>query len=217
MKSTELNGKSIASSNGPQKEWYKTWWGIILAIFFLPIFGIWFIWSKTKMNKNLKWVLTGLILIITICLLGSNGGSTPTTDKTTTPPPKVDEKTKAATVFDVPALFGKNIDEVRIALGAPDDKKSGMDEPNAQQLALGVTTWDNTFTKGKYSININFNPVSRAVIDYFLSDDSSNGSDKALLLEIGNLSESDSKYTIKAVKMIKDPSKITGIIVTPNN
>lgn len=206
----------------PKKEWYKTWWGIVLLVVFfplLPAFGIWYVWTKTKLNKPVKWVLTVVLSFVLIGILSSFGSQpTTTTDtaKTTPEPAKVVEKTKEATVFDVPALLGKNIDEVRVVLGVPDDKKSGMDEPNAQQLALGTDSWDNTFTKGNDYILVTFDPTTRKVIDYFLSGNGGDsGENKQHLIEIGNLSESDSKYKIVAVKMLKDPSKITGITVTP--
>jgi hypothetical protein len=206
-----------------KKDWYKTWWGILILVLFFPValpaFGIWYIWTKNKLNKPLRWAVTIVLSLIIIGVLSSFGSkpTTTTTDtaKTTPAPTKEVAKTKEATVFDVPALLGKNIDEVRVVLGTPDDKKSGMDEPNAQQLALGTDSWDNTFTKGNDTILVTFNPVTRKVIDYFLSGNNENGENKQHLIEIGNLNESDSKYKIVAVKMIKDPSKITGITVTP--
>ncbi len=176
--------------------------------------------KKEKTNWFVKHkVLTGLIVlfVIGVAVSGRNNPTTdtakPTETKNSTTTKEV-VRTKEATVFDVPTLLGKNIDEVRVVLGTPDDKE--LTEPNAQQLALGVDSWDNTFTKGNDNILVTFNPTTRKVIDYFLSGNNENGENKQHLIDIGNLNEGDSKYEIKAVKVLKDPSKITGIIVTPN-
>ena len=42
------------NSKQNSKLWYKKWWGIIIAIVFLPYFLLWYIWSESKMNNPLK-------------------------------------------------------------------------------------------------------------------------------------------------------------------
>jgi hypothetical protein len=39
-----------------KKEWYKKWWGVILAISFLPIFAFWWVWKKSKLKAKVKTV-----------------------------------------------------------------------------------------------------------------------------------------------------------------
>jgi hypothetical protein len=41
------------------------------------------------------------------------------------------------------------------------------------------------------------------------------GSDRGRLLKIGTIQEGDPAYTLEFVQVIKDPSQITGVIVTP--
>src|SRR4051794_26950944 len=53
-------------------------------------------------------------------------------------------KPAVAIAFDVPALVGKSIDQIRHVCGAPQDKEP---EPSNRQLALGIDEWNNTFSK----------------------------------------------------------------------
>lgn len=55
------------------KEWYKKWWGIIIAICVLPFFAIWYVWAKTKLSTPIKCVITFVVsLFIIISLLSSD-------------------------------------------------------------------------------------------------------------------------------------------------
>jgi len=205
-----------------KKEWYKTWWGILILILFfpvaLPVFGIWWIWKKTKINKPLKWVLTVFLSFVLMGVLSGIFSTPAAPNNTTATPKKTEGKPKVVIVFDVPALFGKNIDEVKTILGAPNERATGFEEPTQQQLSLGTTQWENNFKKSDYTLIVTFNPISRTVVDYFVTGSGNeNGENKQKLLEISNLEEGSSEYSIEAVKMLKDPSKITGIVVTPTN
>jgi hypothetical protein len=112
-------------------------------------------------------------------------------------------------IFDIPSLIGKNIDEVRGVLGSSVDAERDMEEPNADQLSLGTKQWDNTFSKDNQELMVTFDVKSRKVIEFFLAGDS-----KEKLLEVGNLEDGNSNYSIESVKALKDSSKITGIVIT---
>jgi len=118
-------------------------------------------------------------------------------------------------VFDVPALVGKNIDEIRVILGEPEDGK--LKEPNDQQIELGTTEWNNTFEKGGKELLVTYNIKTRKVIDFFIStDDSSGATDNTRhLLELGNLTENDPRYKIEFVKAFIKPSVFTGVKAIP--
>lgn len=46
------------------KPFYKTWWGAILAILFLPLFAIWYVWTKTKWSTPKKsWAILGILVV----------------------------------------------------------------------------------------------------------------------------------------------------------
>ncbi len=49
-----------------KKEWYKTWWGIIVVIAFFPILVPVLVWTKSNMSKPVKIAITaicGLVLV----------------------------------------------------------------------------------------------------------------------------------------------------------
>ena len=46
-----------------KKEWYKTWWGVLLIIAFYPILGTYLIWKKTTWKKQTKIISTAVLLI----------------------------------------------------------------------------------------------------------------------------------------------------------
>lgn len=47
-----------------KKFWFKTWWGILIIITFLPFVAVWWVWKKSNWNRNLK-----LGIIVAIFLL----------------------------------------------------------------------------------------------------------------------------------------------------
>lgn len=93
--------------------WYKTWWGVLIVIFFiLPFWLIWEIWAKTKWNTVAKVVVT-LLIIGFYVLIGASGGSSTTQTAKSSPTAtsssseakqeaKTPEPTKAP---DIPADF----------------------------------------------------------------------------------------------------------------
>lgn len=111
-------------------------------------------------------------------------------------------------VFDVPALVGKSIDEIRENLGPPDDSEP---EPTRQQIQLGAAEWSNTFSADGQVLLVTFNPRTRSVVDLFLP-----GEDRNLLVQRGNLASGNTEeYLILPVQGLRDPSRITGIKIVP--
>jgi hypothetical protein len=136
----------------------------------------------------------------------------------------------AGVVFDVPALVGKNIDQIRTTLGPSDDPQT--QEPNDEtvnrwrlQTSLGHEAdqdeWANSFTRNERDLLfITFNSRTREVKDLFLGGDhaaatnpDSRGAVKTLMQK-GNLSADDPRYRVQAVKARNAPG-ITGITITP--
>jgi hypothetical protein len=167
-----------------KKTWYKRWWAITLFIFF------------------------GIVII-------ANLGEKPTDPNVNTTEQTAQVVAEQnITVFDVEALYGKNIDNIRAVLGKPTD--GDYTEPNAQQLQLGTTEWNNTFKKDEYELLVTYDVKSREVIDFFVGTDDPSGATKNIekLEKVLNVQNS-SNFTIKPVKNLKDPSVYTGIIVRP--
>jgi hypothetical protein len=198
---TNEEPKAEAVASKPRKEWYQSCWGVLVIILFLPYFGIWYIWAKTKMNKTTKWVLTGLISLFLIIVGVSVVSSSPTSITTTTNTPSKKASSQKV-IYDLPPLMSKNADEVKTTLGAP---KSTY-EPNQQQLSAGVDEGSIDYEKDGQELLVTYNAKTRAIIDFFLS-----GEDKDKLLASGNLSEKNNDYLTEVVKQIKDASKITGV------
>jgi hypothetical protein len=61
--------------NGRKKEWYKKPLGVIIAILILPIFSIWYVWEKSKLNTSNKWAMTIVIIILSLIIVSASGSS----------------------------------------------------------------------------------------------------------------------------------------------
>lgn len=135
------------------------------------------------------------------------GGETP--QSTTT------QATSTKQAFDVPSLFGKNIDELKIALGTPQYDT----EPTSLQLKSGTTEWEKSWEKNGVKLMVTYNIKTKVAVDYFVSgvDPSGATRDKGLLLSVGNLKEGDPRYSLKFVEVINPPTPglYTGVTVTP--
>jgi hypothetical protein len=118
-------------------------------------------------------------------------------------------------IFDVPALLGKNIDQIKAVLGAPEKD----DEPTAQMKAAGVNEWEKVFAKDGKELLVTYNVNTRKVVDFFISanniDPSGGTKDIVSLRKIGNVESDGPKYAVEPVKTIKDPSQFTGIKIVP--
>jgi len=154
------------------------------------------------------WAITLFVFfgLGVIANLGEQPTSTPSSTQTEVP--------EQTTVFDLEALYGKNIDEIRVALGDPTDGE--WIEPSAAQIEMGTTEWNNTFKKDGYELLVTYKVESREVIDFFVSTNDPSGLTKDIenLKDVLNV-KSSSTYTVEPVEAMIDPSSYTGIIATP--
>lgn len=183
--------------------------GLICGVFLASIWN-----NKEKLPKSKgKKVATGflclLIIFIFISIFNTNSIEPKQEQKLTQ-----FQKEKIVVVFDVEALYGKNIDEIRAVLGEPTDGE--YTNPTAQQLALGTKEWSNSFKKDKYELLVTYDVASKKVIDFFVETDDPSGAtkDTKKLEKILNV-ENSTNFTIEPVKALKDPSVYTGIKVVP--
>lgn len=112
-------------------------------------------------------------------------------------------KTEIKTVFDIPTLVGKSVDEIIGMIGQP--KENSL--PTEEQSKL-TSEWSIEFGKDGQTLLVEYNLKTKAVKDLFIS-----GDNKDELLKIGNLNENDSKYSLEFVKQQNDPTKITGVVI----
>lgn len=175
-------------------------------------------WRYAKWGKRAKWIVTGVVSIFFIFVLISDGSDPIETNNNTAViiPQENNEviKTEISYVFDLEALYGKSITEIRAVLGEPVDK---FKDPTPEQMSpSGATEWDNTFEKGGFELLVTYNANTGKVIDFFISTNDPEGwtRDVEPLKRVGNVANS-SNYTIDPVEALRDSSYFTGIIITP--
>ncbi len=118
--------------------------------------------------------------------------------------------------FDIPSLLGKNIDEVRQALGKPAD--ATLDPTKEQMRLLGPTMlWSNEFKKNGKLLNVEYTVGTRKVQSFFVTSDNASfkASERDYLMNIGNVKDGDVRYNLRFVKALRDPSTYTGLEITP--
>jgi len=175
------------------------------------------------MKKLLKWgLIIFVVLPIAFLVIGGigyliTGGKTSTSEQAPTSAPAVATKEETPVlqfVFDLPVLVGKNTDEVATTL--KDYQKKTL-QPTQEQIKMGVKDWDMEFEKDGKDLLVSYVIATKAVNDFFISTDDPSGAtkDKKHLLELGNLNESDSRYKVEFVKVLKDSTRFTGVKVTP--
>jgi len=77
------SGKHDRKEEGQKQVWYKTWWGVLIVIFFiLPFWLIWEIWAKTKWNNVAKVVVTLLVIGFYVMVFANGVSDTTQTAKT---------------------------------------------------------------------------------------------------------------------------------------
>ncbi|UPL47843.1 hypothetical protein [Hymenobacter sublimis] len=112
---------------------------------------------------------------------------------------------------DVPALVGRNIDQVRRALGTPQearDQKVGA-EPTAEQMkSTKGEDWINTFERNGTTIVATFHARTRKVRDLVLV-----GTDEDEILRNGNLSLTATDYIVLPVVNPQNNRAIVGMRV----
>ncbi|RPD47744.1 hypothetical protein DNI29_09885 [Hymenobacter sediminis] len=146
-----------------------------------------------------------LPLLLLLGLAACSGSQTvseanmPTTQPAASPPAAV----------DVPALMGRNIDQIRRVLGNPretQDQKVGP-EPTAEQMkATKGEDWINTFERNGVTIVATFNARNRKVRDLVLI-----GTDEDEILQKGNLSLTASEYIVLPVVNPQNNREIVGM------
>ena len=180
------------------------WWLVTIAawIIFLPsIFKKIPLTYANIIRKMFYWLAVWLFLL-TIIIGWSKDKTTQNTWTNTW------STTSITYIFDIPSLIGKNFDEVKTSFG-PELTKYFTEMTN-EQLKLWATEWDNTINKNGVDLLITYNQKTRKIIDFFLWWEN-----KDTLMNIGNLMDKSNNYTVEAIQQLKDPTKITGIKITP--
>lgn len=166
-------------------------------------------------TKTKSWVFSHKILSVVIVffsLIIVSIALTPVPPKTATEK-EVKVEIEQKIVFDVPALFNKNIDEVKSVLGTPKN-----DTELTELQMKGSDEWSKEFEKEGYTLTVTYRAKSRLVTDFFVSatDKIYESGNKTKMLKLTNTQENNKAYSVEFVKAIKDPSKFTGILIKQN-
>ncbi|KUG08395.1 hypothetical protein [Solirubrum puertoriconensis] len=150
-----------------------------------------------------------LLLVLLACAGIACTRTTPAVEVDALPPNRA--KRAAPPVLNVPDLVGRNIDEVRKALGKPRETQALplAAEPTAVQLRTSqAEEWTNTFDYQGATIVATFNAHTRKVRDLVLL-----GTNEDELMRRGNLDLVGDTYLVLPVPSPAEPSKIMGIRV----
>jgi hypothetical protein len=116
-------------------------------------------------------------------------------------------------VFDVPALLGKNIDEVRAdLLGAAITPDADL---TPKQLQSGQTEWIKSFRRDSTTLVVSYNAQTRRVHDFFLKTAHGRTSDYQALLRLANVTEADRRLRVEPMKTVANPRQYVGIRLAP--
>lgn len=117
----------------------------------------------------------------------------------------------SSAVVDVPALVGRNIDQLRRTLGAPKETREqaiGLDPTATQMKATRGQDWINTFERNGTTLVVTFDASSRKVRDIVLL-----GADEDNLLRDANLSLTSPDYLVLPVMSPGNSTELIGMRV----
>jgi len=120
-------------------------------------------------------------------------------------PPVVVPTASQTVVFDVPALLGKNIEQVARQLG----KSTGPDTPN-----LTVNEVERTYVRQGYKLVVTYDTTSRKVTGFVLPvpGPGAQTKDCRKLLAAGNLESGNARYTVDSLASDKE-GYFTGLAI----
>jgi hypothetical protein len=121
------------------------------------------------------------------------------------------ETGRTAAIVDMPALVGRNIDQLRRTLGAPKETRAqaiGLEPTAAQMKATRGRDWINTFERNGTTILVTFDAGTRKVRDLVLV-----GNDGDALLRDANLSLTSTEYLVLPVMSPGNSTELIGMRV----
>jgi hypothetical protein len=112
--------------------------------------------------------------------------------------------------FDVPAALVGDVRELKKTLGKP----VRTDQPTALQARSGAMG-ELEFVRDSTHLTLLFNPATHKVTEAFVAYTEPTANLDALLAS-GGLENNRLRYSLKPVKLLKDPSLYSGVTVTIN-
>jgi len=158
-----------------------------------------------------NWSAFAIGAAVFLCLVVACGGSHADQATSRSVP---EARTVAATpVFDVPALIGMDIDQVRKRLGPP--AEDSADIARGDEMGIGV----NDFGRGADTLLVMYDPHTRRVTEFFIDTNDPSGTTTTYrdLLPVIHATDTASAYAIVPVRLMQDPTRYTGIRIVPTN
>lgn len=117
--------------------------------------------------------------------------------------------TAGAAVFDVPALLGQDIDQIRSSLLGKTQGRA--DDPNARQYQSGPTEWTKAFARDTTTLLVSFNSQTHQVHDFFIRTAHGPTADYTPLLQLANVRDNDRRVRIEPMKTQASPVLYSGV------
>ncbi|MDO7877328.1 hypothetical protein Q5H93_21465 [Hymenobacter sp. ASUV-10] len=117
--------------------------------------------------------------------------------------------TAGGAVFDVPALLGQDIDQVRSSLLGKTQGRA--DDPNARQYQSGPTEWTKIFARDTTTLLVSFNSQTRQVHDFFIRTAHGATADYTPLLQLANVRDNNRRVRIEPLKTQSSPVLYSGV------
>ncbi len=87
---------------GNIKQWYKKWWGAIIAILFFPIVLPYLVWKETSWSRSAKIAVTVICVILLVVAQGDDQPSVTSSVTETTPPTSEEKPTSNVSITPAP-------------------------------------------------------------------------------------------------------------------
>ena len=114
--------------------------------------------------------------------------------------------------FNVPALRGKTIDQVKAVLGAPENTD---DEPFPDLLAAGQTKWAKSFAHDTIHLVVTYDAITRQVSNFVLYTQHELTADYGPLLRLANVHGPGSGLRVEPVPAPGTPGLFIGVQFWP--
>lgn len=161
--------------------------------------------TKKPMNKFVKYLLWGIggFILLGVVAVNSDDSSQSLTAAAM-------ERKKAPVVFDVPALFGKNITELKKVLG----KTESETIPTKLQAKNGITG-EAEFKKGNHTLLVTYNPITKIPVAFSIMELDLASKDYNQLIDAANVDEENLNYTVKPIKSLMNDSVYSSVEIIP--
>lgn len=171
--------------------------------------------TTNSQKKAPKWLVISTLCLIAVLIAVLFLTSDKTPEDLEHPPAIKSETTSVATepIFDIPAIIGQDIDQVRAILGPGEISY----QATPLQIKRGDITSSVEYTKDGYSLSIDYYDNTSKVESMMYGPESENVNDYHDILKAGNLREDDKRYLIKPMPVLGKSGWYASVKITSNH